>query len=372
MTLITYILIILLFLYIIISILTLYGIQKKPSSDNNITPFVSVIIAARNEESVIQNLLASLKKINYPQENIEYLLINDRSEDNTGELMKQFTHQIKNSRIININHLPSGRTGKINALIHGIQAAKGELFFLTDADCEVPENWVDSFIKYFDAETGIAGGFIVLDKKNINNPLFHYLQSIDWIFFCSLACAWTNLGKPLSIFGNNVVVKKNIYEQCNGFESIHNHITEDYALMKNVLIRTRAKVHFVLDPEITVYTNPAKTIRSFFTQRKRWAASSTKRGALSIILSLISLLTRILIIIALITNICMMGLAALLLVTLMDILILYYPLKKLKRLYLLKYLFFFEIYFTLYQLFFTPIALFAKKIVWKSDNYAVN
>ncbi len=372
MTFITYIIIILLLLYMIVSLLTLHGIQKKSLTKNKHIPFVSIIVAARNEEQYIRNLLNSLKKINYPSEKIEYILINDRSDDKTGYLMNQFKNQVKNSRIMTIKNLPSDRTGKINALIHGIQTARGELLLFTDADCEVPGNWVHSFVKNFDSETGMAGGFLILDKKNKKTPLFHYLQSIDWIFLCSLAYGWTNLGKPLSVFGNNLAIKKSIYKECNGFESINNHITEDYALMRNVLSRTRAKVDFILDPENTVYTNPAHTIKSFFTQRKRWAVSNTKRGLFSIILPLLSILIRILIIISLLSSSFIIGLTAFSLLTLMDVAILITPLKKLKRFYLLKYIFFFEMYFTLYQLFFTLIALFAKKILWKSDNYTVN
>jgi len=352
--------------------LTLYGIRKKSKPENKNTPFVSIIVAAKDEELFIEKCLNSLKSIKYPSNKIEYILINDRSTDKTRFLMKQFTDLMENSRIIDIKILPKNRTGKINALIKGTEAAKGDIFLFTDADCEVPEDWVDSFIKHIDSGTGMAGGFIVLDRKHEKSPLFHYLQSIDWIFLTSIGHGWANLGKPLSIFGNNFAIKKYIYEKCGGFESIENHITEDYALMKNVLSKTEAKVNFVLSDKNTVYTNPVNKVRTFFHQRKRWALSSSKRGVLSILLSLISLLTRILIIITLISQMFLTGLIAMLLLTFLDTAILLYPMKKLKRLYLLKYIFLFEIYFTVYQIFFTPLALFAKKVLWKSDKYSLN
>ncbi|MFO7891579.1 MAG: glycosyltransferase [bacterium] len=372
MTIVIYITIIISFLYLIIAFLTFWGLKKKSHSQNIETPFVSVIIAARNEEKYIQNCLNSLKKLNYPSEKIEYLLINDRSTDSTGQYLKQFDEQVKNSRIINVSKLLENRTGKINALIPATQAAKGDLFLFTDADCEVPEDWVQSFIKHFGPKTGMIGGFLVLDRLDKKSPVFHCLQSLDWIFLCTIGFGWTNLAMPLSVFGNNIAIKKCIYEESGGFESIGNNITEDYALLKNVLSRTTAQVNFILDVKNAVYTKPVNTIQDFFTQRKRWAVSSYKRNLLSVILLLISFLFRIMIIINLLFQNYIIGLTALLLLTLLDTATLFYPLKKLNRLYLLKYLFPFEIYVTVYQLILAPVALFAKKIQWKSDKYSID
>ena len=371
MTAIIVILIIFAFLYLIIALVTISGIAKKTAQHNKNTPFVSVILAAKDEEGNIQNCLNSLKNINYPPAKIEYLLVNDRSQDKTRFYMKQFSDQMDNVKILDIENLPNNRTGKINALIKGANAAQGEVLIFTDADCEVPGNWVKSFINHIDSDTGMLCGFLVLDKKNKTTPLWHYLQTIDWIYITSIGYGWTKLGRPLSIFGNNFAIKKDIYEECDGFESVKDHITEDYALMENVLARTNAKVNFILDPENVVYTNPVNTLSAFFSQRKRWAVGCLKRKFLSILLPLTSVLLRLLIIIALFSQIFMLGLTAMLFIIFLDTAILFHPLKKLHRLNLLKYIFLFEIYVTIYQIFFTPLALFAKKIIWKSDKYSI-
>ncbi|MEJ2628579.1 MAG: glycosyltransferase, partial [bacterium] len=147
MTAIIFILIIFSILYLIIALVTISGIGNKTARHNKNTPFVSVVLAAKDEEHNIQNCLNSLKNINYPCAKIEYLLVNDRSQDKTRFYMKQFSNQRDNVKILDIENLPENRTGKINALIKGANAAQGDVLIFTDADCEVPENWVKSFVE---------------------------------------------------------------------------------------------------------------------------------------------------------------------------------------------------------------------------------
>ena len=72
-------------LYCCMVMLVFYALLKKRRSVSPLTdlPFISVVIAARNEENRIKPTLESLNKIMYPKEKYEVIFVDDVSEDNT-------------------------------------------------------------------------------------------------------------------------------------------------------------------------------------------------------------------------------------------------------------------------------------------------
>ena len=102
-------------------------------------PLVSVIIAAKEEESTILDTVRHLLSQNYPR--LEIIAVNDRSKDATGvkleELRKWSEHKegIRTPlQIIHITHLPEGWLGKNHALYQGYLQARGQYLLFTDAD----------------------------------------------------------------------------------------------------------------------------------------------------------------------------------------------------------------------------------------------
>ncbi|MGM0567627.1 MAG: glycosyltransferase [Elusimicrobiota bacterium] len=95
-------------------------------------PPVSVIIPARNEEKEIEKCLNSLLKQSYPD--MEIIIVNDQSEDETGRIAKKFAEEQENISVIDIDSLPKGWMGKCNASYTGATLAKGEWLLFSDAD----------------------------------------------------------------------------------------------------------------------------------------------------------------------------------------------------------------------------------------------
>ena len=95
-------------------------------------PFVSVVVAARNEERHIAAAIQSLLEIEYDP--WELLVIDDRSTDKTSEILADLQRLDPRLRVQRIERLPEGWLGKNHALDVGIRQSKGELVLLTDAD----------------------------------------------------------------------------------------------------------------------------------------------------------------------------------------------------------------------------------------------
>ncbi|MFH1263646.1 MAG: glycosyltransferase [Pseudomonadota bacterium] len=96
------------------------------------SPKVSVIVAARNEAGKMEAAARSFLSQEYPS--LEVVLIDDRSEDGTGEIVRRLARENSKLKVIEIRDLPPGWLGKNHALWRGAAEASGEYFLFSDAD----------------------------------------------------------------------------------------------------------------------------------------------------------------------------------------------------------------------------------------------
>ncbi|MBS1807086.1 MAG: glycosyltransferase [Acidobacteria bacterium] len=109
-------------------------------------PKVSVIIAARNEEREIASALQSV--LNQDYDNLEVIVVNDRSTDATRQILTQIATQHPQLKIIHLHELPSGWLGKNHALHIGSYQATGKLILFTDADVVMKPEAISKAVNY--------------------------------------------------------------------------------------------------------------------------------------------------------------------------------------------------------------------------------
>lgn len=105
---------------------------EHPQVSPEQAPLVSILVPAKDEGDKIALCLESLCNLDYPA--YEVLVIDDRSEDNTAEIVRQYEEQYPFLRLIHVEELPLGWTGKTHALQYGQQFARGEWLLFVDAD----------------------------------------------------------------------------------------------------------------------------------------------------------------------------------------------------------------------------------------------
>ncbi len=111
---------------------SLQRLSEAPPIDMANAPSVSVVVAARNEERNIEAALQSLLRLDYSK--IEFIVVDDRSSDETGQILDRMAAQDQRLQIVYLTELPKGWLGKTHALHVGAKQAKSELLLFTDAD----------------------------------------------------------------------------------------------------------------------------------------------------------------------------------------------------------------------------------------------
>lgn len=107
---------------------------------------VSIIIPARNEERNVEEALKSVLAQDY--EDLEVIVVNDRSTDRTGSILDEMARTSPTFRIVHLQELPRGWLGKNHALYRGAQEASGDLLLFTDADVVMHPSAVSRAVGY--------------------------------------------------------------------------------------------------------------------------------------------------------------------------------------------------------------------------------
>lgn len=196
-------------------------------------PFVSVIVPARNEGGKIARCLESLAQQNYPQ--FEVIAIDDRSTDNTGEVIDEIASRYPNVKSVTSKHAPPGWIGKCNALVNGVKYANGQWFLFTDADtCHTPESL----------------------RLAVSYAMRHNAELISFMPVQELGSFWERVVMPVLLgsflcgdpmntindrtndrayaYGQYILVRRDVYEAVGGHFSVHDKILDDISFARVV------------------------------------------------------------------------------------------------------------------------------------------
>jgi cellulose synthase/poly-beta-1,6-N-acetylglucosamine synthase-like glycosyltransferase len=244
--------------------------RLNAQSQQTYQPFVSIVIAARNEKKNIANLLISLLQQSYSSERYEIIIIDDGSTDQTSDIVQQFQKQNKAIVLLHTSESLQKTTGhKATALTQGIQSAKGEIIATTDADCVVPSCWLQTLVQYFSDETAMVAG-PVAEKSSAS--VLGNLESLEFLGLITVGAGLIGSGRPIICNGANLAYRKSAFEQVHGFGDGSN---DDEALMNRIVYNHIGSIAFAAKPDALVTTASDNTLRTFFLQRIRWA---NKRG----------------------------------------------------------------------------------------------
>lgn len=235
-------------------------------------PFISILVAARNEEANLCECLDSLLLLTYPNEKLEIWIGNDQSTDLTREIAESYALKHKQIKVINIEGNLGSARGKANVLAQLAQVSIGEWLLFTDADCKVNPLWAKTLVEAAvksDAPMGIG----VTGVHSTN--LFEELQALDWLSAQGIMMELSKYQLPVTLVGNNMFVKRAAYFETGGYENLPHSVTEDYQLFREIWQRQK-KFLTVWGTEALVETKPMKSFSAWLIQHQRWLVGALK------------------------------------------------------------------------------------------------
>ncbi len=258
--------------YAAASIAAWWALRRTPPR-GSARPFVSVVVAARDEEKRLPGLLADLAEQTYAQ--FEAVIVDDRSTDRTAELVHEAAARHPGRfRLVRQTEVPAGLSPKKLALQRGVEASAGELILLTDADCRVPRGWVEGMAGAFEADVAMVLGCSEY-RAGQGSTLFERYQAFDFLTLTTTMVASARLGVPLGASGHNLAYRRTAFDRVGGYTSGLHRVAGDDMLML-YLVRSTPGVGSIrcTDGAATrVRTDPVPTLRAFRNQRARWASS---------------------------------------------------------------------------------------------------
>jgi len=248
-------------------------IEENRKETNQPYPFVSILLAVRNEEKVIADCLKSLVEQDYPVSSYEILVGNDASTDGTQTITEAFSDKFNPIKVYSIDDTLNGLKGKANALAQLAKIAKGDIFLFTDADMSHPKNWISSMFGLMHKDVSVLNGYTV---PKYNDGLLSMFQAIDWLFAQKQLAFLEKIKIPITAMGNNFMVPKAAYQNVGGYETIGFSITEDFKLFRAIVSKGGVfrNAYNLTEPS---YTLPENRFSDLLSQRIRWM-----QGALSL------------------------------------------------------------------------------------------
>lgn len=194
---------------------------------------ISIITASYNSSSTIKDTLESIRKQSYPD--IEHLLIDGLSKDNTLQIVKMYPH---------ISQCISEKDkGIYDAMNKGIGLSTGDVIGILNSDDFYANNQIIDKVARVFKETGcdaLYGDIQYVDAEN-SDKIIRYWKSGD---YQPGAFKWGWMPPHPTFF-----VRRELYQQFGNF-NLHMKTAADYELMLRFIHKHGAKLAYI--PEVLV------------------------------------------------------------------------------------------------------------------------
>jgi cellulose synthase/poly-beta-1,6-N-acetylglucosamine synthase-like glycosyltransferase len=249
------------------------GWKSTPEFTPSITTdplFISVIVAARNEEKSIGRLLEAMAAQTYEAQYFELIIVDDYSTDHTSEIIT--SSSIKNLKLTK-PQVDIHESSKKKAIESGVREASGELIVTTDADCVPGPRWLETISAFYKAR---GASFIAAPVRYTQDgSILQTYQALDFLTLQGITAASVTLAFHNMCNGANLAYEKKAFSSVNGFEGIDRVATgDDLLLMHKIWKQDPSKVFFLKSKEAIVNTEPMPSWKALMMQRKRWASKS--------------------------------------------------------------------------------------------------
>lgn len=241
--------------------------KHPPVVNENYKPFVTVMIPAHNEESVISATVENILRMDYPS--FEVIVIDDRSSDNTASVINDLASRHENVKafIRDKDAFP----GKSAVLNDALKIANGDAILVFDADATVEPDFLKKMIPNLEpADVGAVQARKIIRNKDVN--FLTRCQNNEYTLDTYLNVSRDAVKGAVELRGNGELIKREALEDIGGWNNYT--ITDDLDMSTRLHIKGW-DVRFCLDA--CVYEEGIVYVFPLFRQRRRWLEGTIRR-----------------------------------------------------------------------------------------------
>jgi len=256
-------------IYLFILFSFIVGILRLPCQRDKKQKPISIIVAARNEEANIANLIKSISAQNYPHELFELIIADDRSEDRTATLVQKYALKYDFIKFVKITEQNPALVGKKGAISAAINEAQHDILAFTDADCIVGKDWLKEINSHFTDEIDFVAGFSFID---MGNKFFTGLKNIERSAIFAVTSGSFGLDWAVTCTAGNMSYRKSIFQKIGGFSGIGHIPSGDDDLLLQKMRHEIREMNFIFKPKAMVNTSNISNIGSHIQRESRRAS----------------------------------------------------------------------------------------------------
>ena len=241
--------------------------KHPPVINQNFHPFVSVLIPCHNEQEVIENTALNILNLDY--KDFEIILIDDRSTDNTAEIITNLASKYEKIKaLIRDKNATAGKSAVLN---DAMKIAKGEAILVFDADAKIESDFLNKMlIKLEPCDVGAVQAQKVIINKDQN--FYTKCQYNEYILDTHLQTGRDAVRGAVELRGNGELIKLQALKSINFWNE--ETITDD--LDMSTRLHTKGwDIRFC--PEAKVYEEGVISFTALIRQRRRWVEGSIRR-----------------------------------------------------------------------------------------------
>ncbi len=235
----------------------LFARRKPPApADGADYPTVTLLIAAYNEEAVIEARIQNALSLDYPKDKLEIIVAADGCTDGTTDIVRRFADDG-----VRLVESPQ-RRGKAAALNATFKHITGDIVILSDANTHTEPDAAKMLVRWFrDPKVGVVCGRLVLtDRQTGRNA-----DSLYWRYETFIKRSEGKLGALLGANGAIYAIRRDVYTPIND-----DTLVDD--LVIPLLARLRTGCQVVYESDAVAHEETAMHLSCEFQRRSRIGA----------------------------------------------------------------------------------------------------